>query len=376
MRKIGILTFHASHNYGSVLQAYALSKQLALMGHQTEIINLRNEAQRKAYQIFKKSAGIRGAIQTAFTALIYPKLKKRYSKYEYFITHRLPITQKEYVSGKQLATELFDYDTYICGSDQIWNPVCQDFETAYFFDFLKNNATKIAYAPSLGKTEFDAQTLKLISSLLRNLDVISVREKRGADLLRTLIDKKVDVVCDPVVLLDKQYWDDIAVEPKLQKPYILAYFLANNHGDRRLLDYFRQKTGFEVVILNEYLRDYIKPYHRAFDAGPCEFVGLFKNAALVYTNSFHGTAFATIFNRPFYTSVAKGRSKEIANNNDSRKIDYLEKINLSKRIITDTPPEPGTILNIDYTEANRRIRDFREFSIGYLENALAAKPGA
>lgn len=370
MPKIGILTFHGSHNYGSVLQAYALSKQLALMGNHVEIINLRNTEQRKAYQIFKKDISFRGILQTIFTAVIYKQLKARVGKYENFITNVLPITESEYSSGDQLKNKVFDYDIYICGSDQIWNPVCQDFETAYYLDFVKNGAHKLAYAPSLGKTEFDEQTLALIEGLVQNLDYIAVREKQGAELIRRLIKKPVEVVCDPVVLLDREQWDDIIVEPEFKKPYILTYFLANNHGDRSLLYYFQEKTGFEVVILNEYIRDHFKSYSHAYDAGPGEFLGLLKNAALVYTNSFHGTAFSTIFNRPFFTSVA--RDSKAFNNNDSRKIDYLERIGLDDRIITDKLPKEAAILNIDYAEANTKIQAFREHSLRYLSSALSA----
>ena len=39
--KIGILTFHCAHNYGAVLQAYAIQEQLKLMGFDVEIINYR-----------------------------------------------------------------------------------------------------------------------------------------------------------------------------------------------------------------------------------------------------------------------------------------------------------------------------------------------
>ncbi|SMC98067.1 polysaccharide pyruvyl transferase family protein [Sporomusa malonica] len=370
MKNIGILTFHASHNYGSVLQAYALSKQLMLMGNQVEIVNLRVEKQKKKYKIFRTQTGIAGAIRTAFTALIYTKLKKRFDKYEDFIANTLPTTKKQYTTGKQLAKENFDYDTYVCGSDQIWNPACPDFDTAYYLDFLKNNVNKIAYAPSLGKTKFDEQTVKRISQLLKNVNHISVREKQGAEFLRTLTNKSIEVVCDPVVLLEKQCWEEIIVEPKVKKPYILSYFLSNNHGDRSMLDYLQQKTGFDVIVLNEYIRDYFKPYQYAIDAGPGEFLGLFKNASLIYTNSFHGTAFSAIFNKPFFTSVAKDANA--ANNNDSRKFDFLEKLNLSHRIITDTLPDIETILNLDYKEVNRKMREFRKHSLTYLQNAISS----
>lgn len=44
--KVGIITFHAAHNYGSMLQAYALQQVILNMGYQCEIINFRTERQK------------------------------------------------------------------------------------------------------------------------------------------------------------------------------------------------------------------------------------------------------------------------------------------------------------------------------------------
>lgn len=372
MKKIGLLTYHGSHNYGSVLQAYALTTKLKELGYDIELINLRSKNQKDMYKIFKKYNGKYPIIRTGFTALVYHKLKRRFDNYERFINEVLPITKKEYASGKELSKENFDYDMYMCGSDQIWNPACVDFESAYYLDFVKGNKKTIAYAPSLGKSEFDEKTLNRIKSLINNIDYISVREKQGADLIKKITDKNVEVVCDPVSLVEKDVWDKLAVKPKLKKPYILTYFLNNNHGDRSLIKYFQENTGYEVVVLNEYIRDYFKKYNHRFDASPEEFVGLFKYASLIYTNSFHGTVFATIFNKPFFSTIAKN-SQNIVNNNDSRKINYLEKVGLSNRIICDNVPSKDEILNINYEEANKKMKDLREESLQYLLNALSSE---
>ena len=179
----------------------------------------------------------------------------------------------------------------------------------------------------------------------------------------------MQTVCDPVILLDKTEWEKLAVKPKYKKPYILVYFLENNHGNRNLTEYLRQITGYDVVILNEYIKDFVKPYHKAFGASPEEFVGLFMNASLVYTNSFHGTAFSTIFERPFITAIAEDQ-EHTANNNDSRKIDYLKKIGLEGRLYTNGNPSKEFLLNIDYTQPREEIRKFREKSSDYLTKAL------
>ncbi len=91
--------------------------------------------------------------------------------------------------------------------------------------------------------------------------------------------------------------------------------------------------------------------------------------SLVYTNSFHGTVFSTIFERPFITAIARDQEKAV-NNNDSRKIDYLKKIGLENRLYTSGEPDINDLLKIDYTEARVKIKKFREYSLKYLEDAL------
>ena len=366
--KIAHLTFHASHNYGSVLQAYALSKQLQLMGHQVEILNLRPQSQKDAYRIIRN--GDRG-LHRLFRYLIYPLLKKRFNHYERFINQVLPTTKKEYASTEELETANLQYDAYVCGGDQIWNPVCQDFETAYYLQFLRpeDKARRISYSPSLGKSEFPEETLRQMGQWVKAFDHISVREPRGAEIIQALTEKPVCSVCDPVLLLDKKHWEEMAVKPKCKHPYILTYFLENNHGSRSLTEYLKQETGFDVINLNEYIRDFIKPYKKAYSASPEEFVGLFMNAALVYTNSFHGTAFATIFNKPLITAIAANQNTA-QNNNDSRKIDYLHRLGLEQCLYQEGLPEVQKVLTMDYSGANEKLASFRAESFNYLTRAL------
>lgn len=366
--KIGQLTFHAPHNYGSVLQAFALSKILQNMGYESEFINLRPQSQKDMYKIIKPS---NKGLRLIFKLMIYPLLKKRFNHFERFINNVLPITVREYSSTEEMRQEAFDYDAYVVGGDQIWNPVCPDFELAYYLQFLPegNQAKKVSYSPSLGKTDFDKHTQELITQWVKRFDSVSVREKRGAELIQTLTGKKVDLVCDPVVLLDKEEWNKLAVKPKLKKPYILVYFLDNNHGSRDLTEYLRKTTGYEVVIFNEYIRDFFKRYHKAYSASPEEFVGLFMNASLIYTNSFHGTAFATVFERPFISAIAPDQ-ENVRNNNDSRKIDYLKKIGLENRLYTTGLPTKEYLLNVDFENARPLIETFKKHSRVFLENAL------
>lgn len=367
-KRVGILTFHASHNYGSVLQAYALSKQLEIMGYHPEIINLRNQAQREAYRTFQtKGVGLKKILHTLYAISIYPAAVRRTRNFETFINQILPITKQCFTSGRELRGTT-NYDLYLCGSDQVWNPACQDFESAYYLDFVTNGAKRISYAPSLGKASFKENDLTTIRELLENIDCISCREADGAAILRNLTDKPVTEVCDPVVLLGRKNWDKFAQKPDIDEPYILTYFLENNHGGKQYLDKLKAQTGYRVICLNEDIRDLGKGYTHKIDVTPQEFVGLFQYAALVYTNSFHGTAFSTIFNRPFLTVV--GRSYEV-NNNDSRKICYLRSLGLQGRIVLDQLPSSEVYLQTDdLLLAERKIDVIRETSYQYLKSAL------
>ncbi len=365
MQNVGMITFHGSHNYGSVLQAYALSMQLKNMGYMPEIINLRNQAQLDAYKVFQvKGTGLKKIIHFLYATVNYPAMRHRAKEFERFINHVLPVTKKEFSCGEELR-ESTDYDIYLTGSDQVWNPACQDFESAYYLDFVSNGAKRIAYAPSLGKAEFSEEHKQLIATLLKNIDFVSCREEEGVSLLRTLTDKSVVQVCDPVVLLGREKWVQFAKEPKIKKPYILTYFLENNHGGKQYLKELQEKLGYQVICLNEDIRDIGKGYKHKIGTSPEEFVGLFKNAAFVYTNSFHGTAFSTIFNRPFLTIIGK---QDEANNNDSRKINYLKMLGLEDRILTDKVPED--LFAIDWEEANCRMSVVQATSFEYLQNAL------
>ncbi len=368
MKKVGILTFHGAHNYGSVLQSYASVMTLKKLGYIPEIINMRNAAQLEAYSIFRNRESLPRRL---FSILIYPKLKTRAIKFEYFINKILPLSSVKYRTGKELDIDKLDYDIYYTGSDQVWNPACQDFESAYYLDFVKHKRPTIAYAPSLGKGYLEKSDRDLIRSLIGNIDYLSCREETGAKLIEELSGRKTVQVCDPVFLLTADEWHNFAVAPKRKKPYILVYFLENNHGDRTNLELLKKTTGYDVILLNDYLREFINPNIKLkVDASPQEFLGLIRDAEFIYTNSFHATAFSVIFNKQFYTAVAK--SNDVANNNDSRKIDFLKSIGLEHRTVK-------SVFAIDfdqkicYERVNERIEALRSNSLGYLKNALDGK---
>ena len=367
MKKVGILTFHGAHNYGSVLQSYASVITLRSLGYEPEIVNLRNQAQLDAYKIINTTS----TVHRLFKLLNWFKLASRQKKFEHFINQVLPLSVKEYRSGKEIDIDGLDYDIFYAGSDQIWNPVCLDFESAYYLDFVNHRRPTVAYAPSLGKGNFDEEDKALIKRLLTNVDYLSCREESGARLISELSGRDAVQVCDPVLLPSSNDWSGFAIKPKRRKKYILAYFLDNNHGDRSQLETLHRTTGYDVVILNDYIRDFFKPYiKQKLNASPQEFLGLIENAGIVYTNSFHATAFSVIFRKEFYTAIAA--NENVPNNNDSRKIDFLKSLGLENRLIRNGEAIKRN-QEIDYASVGLRLDVIREHSLNYLKNALNGK---
>ena len=150
MKKVGIITFHAAYNYGSMLQAYALQQVILSMGYDCEIINFRSPAQKRQYKpIFVVGSlygrCVRFIIQAAY---VWGILKKQ-RLFEQFLNSELKLSYNEYGTLEDLENAGFNYDYYISGSDQIWNVYCNDFNYAYFLPFVKSGK-RIAYAPSMG----------------------------------------------------------------------------------------------------------------------------------------------------------------------------------------------------------------------------------
>lgn len=105
--KIGTITFQASHNCGSLLQAYALQQTLKAMGYDNEIINFSNEGSRDMYSILPPihlfRRGIRGRLQNWIRSVrYYGILKRQHAFYESFITNKFRMSNRVYNSNEEL----------------------------------------------------------------------------------------------------------------------------------------------------------------------------------------------------------------------------------------------------------------------------------
>ena len=366
--KTATITFHASHNYGSNLQAYALQQTIIGLGHTNEILNLRTNRQKDLYTVFTKRRGGGGKyiIKNLSHLMYYFPLKRAYDRFENFIKANLVVT-KEYASEEDLAKAGLHYDTYIAGSDQIWNPMPADFDWSYYLTFVKEGRM-VSYAPSFGQlaSQGDDETKQRIASALRQFDAISVREQGAADNVKLLTGKTPRIVLDPTLLLKKEDWLGLVKEKeRIEKgDYIFFYTLFADPNRMNIIKRVAKATGLPVVtsnFSNQY--DVFNPFKKHYDAGPLEFLTLVRDAKLVVTSSFHGTAFSLLLNVPFFA---------IDGMTDARISTLLKMAGLESREMTSASVEKQceSAFSVDFTEANRRINEARESSLGFLNENL------
>lgn len=364
MDKIGILTFHSSNNFGSVLLAYAMQHIVESLGYGAEIIDFTTEKTKKAYAIFAdmKKYGLHGLPYNTYALLNYRKLKAKQNKYDEFRKSCLKLTEKSYAVNDELQNEKFGYKAVICGSDQIWNFDAYVYDDAYFLGFVPKGTKRIAYAPSLGVTkEFDKR-LKDYKQELEAFDFLSVREVSGKDKLNKIVDKSVYIVPDPVFLLDRSEWDRLAGdEPLIKDKYILIYSIGYNPFLYETAKALHRSCGYKMVSIMPDWRMVFFEGETAVDCGPKEFLNYIKNAEYVCSNSFHASAFSIIFNKQFL--FANGKSE------DERITSVLSEYGIENRFINDTQ-QLKELEKISYKEINTKVKANREKALELLKRGI------
>lgn len=363
--KIGILTFHRVYNYGAVIQAYSLQKFLAEKKYYSEIIDFSQPKQRDYTNIYSFRNGVKRFIKTIMLTGIIAKRIKRKQKFDLFFDNEMVLSKNRFIKESKLSVQSRGYDTFIVGSDQVWNVTKKsDTSTAYFLRFANEGKKRIAYAPSIGTAT--KEELAEYKNDLEKFNAISCREKGGAEILSSLVRRQVEMVLDPTLLVDIQDLLKLTIEIK-EQPYILYYSLdgydkRNNNMD--ILVALKRKFNLELKIITPEWPFHKKCGEDIIDAGPKEFLTFIRNAAMVCTNSFHGTALAIKFGKPFYVL-------ERGNIRDERKRSLLEQLGIALRNIADVEDiKRIDTYAIDYSEVNNRLEQLRKLSSQYLCSAL------
>jgi hypothetical protein len=374
--KAGILTFHYAHHYGAQLQAYALMKSIAGQDVDCEIINYVRSDTIDGNRLFKKGLSARSLLSNANTLLNYGKLKRRYLRFESFVHEDMKLSEKFYGTYARLSEDAPLYDVYVCGSDQIWNPLIykeNTFDPAFFADFAKTGR-RVAYAPSFGISSIPEDKRELLKSYLEKFECLSVREMQGEKIIRDITGRDSCTVLDPTLLLTGEQWGGLASAPEFSGPYLLCYFITDARKYSGYVQTLAQKYGLPVVSLCGSRRVVPQTRHKVLDAGPREFLGLFRNARAVCTDSFHGTVFSINFKKEFFCFESSQKAEKAVN---SRLNNILGKLDLTDRIFsakTELPEFAARISEaagpIDYQKVDTLLQKEREQSVNYLRSSL------
>lgn len=372
--KIGILTFQASHNCGSMLQAYALRETLARKYHaDVELINYSNYVSRCIYGLLDtrpEKVAIRRNIQT-FTHLGDVWESRRW--YNAFSKTYLVKSDKCCKNPSALSRIAHRYDMIIAGGDQVWNVRCQDAGKEFYLNFT-DNIRKVAYSPSLGGSNIlkYADDLAAYKKYLLDFEALSVREPNGQTWLQELTGREVPIICDPTMLLTPEEWTSWLPVPEIKGNYIFNYaFYHNRAQTNEVLKKISEKTGMPIYVMDYKSFSFYKLSQYNIEkyemSGPLAFLGLMKNASLVLTQSFHGTLFSALFNRNFWSY----NWEEQHNPDDDRAVAILQQIGLEDRYrMIDDLLHQDVMEPIDFMPVNRRIQNFRAESFQYIDSFM------
>ena len=366
--KIGIFTFHCAANYGAVLQTYCLQEVLKSMGHEVYIIDYRPKYLIEPYRTFSYDptsfdsffAKCKGLLRAC---LVTPIRWKRNRAFSRFIDSHLNLYQLN------LNDESNDFDAFVFGSDQIWNPkITGGFDKVYFGDFPAAKGKKlIAYAASAGSiSNFADENIDYFLSRLQYFDKVTVREKSLAEYISHKSSITSEVVFDPVLLAGSTVLYkllDNKIERQGQKqPYLFLFQLTRNDDIASYATAVAKSKELKLIEMAT-MRESLFNSNMKQTLSIGQLISYFINATYIMTSSFHGTVLSILFNKPFNTV-------SINDSIDERALSLLKDLNFTDKML-DIYSQTVYSTQIDYTEANDLYGRKKIASYNILNNALS-----
>jgi hypothetical protein len=373
LKKVGIITLNSYFNYGNRLQNYAAQEVLKSLGLSVETIKVKNVVPVFPKEKFNPTEKFKRLIKMSmrtFKNKMWHKLNQaKIIEAEKDRTKKMIDFSKKYIIETDYTIEENNipshlnqsYDYFVTGSDQVWNPNFLVVSSIHFLQFADKNK-RIAFSPSFGVSEIPKEKTEQFSKWLSEMHSLSVREDTGANIIKELTGREALVLADPTLLLTKEKWLEIA-KASTNRPnekYILTYFLGEIS-----IDYQNQIKKIakdnKMKIVNLAKVEEIKVYQ----TDPSEFIDFIAHASLICTDSFHGSVFSILMQRPFivYDRISPGLSMYDRINT------LLSKFNLENRKSSDLDIHKN-IFNIDYTNTQLILDKERNRTINYLKEAL------
>lgn len=271
-------------------------------------------------------------------------------------------------------------DTFVIGSDQVWNyGVAQHFGKAFYLDFVRDDKRRISYAASFGhgKDFASEEERQHIRPLMQRFNAISVREDSGVTLARDFYHVPAKQVAEPIFLTSTEGYLDLAAKSKrdISKPYLLAYILDPTPEKKAAIEHIASKLGLGIrIILDGFphlfkenvqkmaMDDAIEANVETYD-----FLKLYANSSYVVTDSFHGTAFALKFEKPF-ASIGNKRRGMVRFDSMFRLIGHRDRFTLDPAKIVKE--DARFLAPLDYAKISRALNEHVVESKAWLKAAL------
>lgn len=356
--KIAILTQPLRTNFGGILQNYALQTVLKRLGHEPVTIDYDCR--------YTKARWVMGRIKSILTGTKHHIQFPHYNRsgqenLNRFINQYITMTKPVNTPTREILNSLRP-NVFIVGSDQVWAPSCNvpiEYLGNMFLDFAPDfKGKRVAYAASFGSGEwaYTPEWTDKCSKLAKKFDTISVREESGVKLCKEHLGVDAIHVLDPTLLLTGADYEKLLSRPAKKTNTLFAYVLDTSDEKVNFLHNVANQYGLDLKIQGA--NDDLK-----WEDSIEDWLADIRDAAMVVTDSFHGSVFAIQFHRPFLSIVNHKRGAE-------RFTSLLGKLGLSSRLVYDVTTANNITCDIDWEMAEDNIAVERDRSMGFLKSAL------
>lgn len=363
-------------NYGGLLQAYALQTVLSRLGNEVEI--LQREYPYNALSFKEKVNLLIRPCVCKIRRERYPLLT---SKEKQIISRNTDVFVQKYFKRSPMFydtqslkkyCESSGIDGYVVGSDQVWRPRYCPSVSDYFLGFTRGRHVKrIAYATSFGvdSWEYSEEDTSMCQQLVKDFDAVGVREDSAVMLCKDNLKVDVQHVLDPTMLLTSEDYVAIATEDRSTPSYgkLFYYLLDSNEEKTRVVNAISKALdikSYGCMPEKAYRGEVLKNRDRYTFPSPAQWIRSFMDAEVVVTDSFHGTVFSILFNKPFWVlgNVRRG---------NTRMESLLRMFELENRMIaSEDINQTDWSEPIDWNKTNCMLSDWRSRSMQFLTNAL------
>ena len=375
--KIAILTQPLHTNYGGNLQNFALQKVLTDMGHEPVTIDRHHTVKLRTklkLGYFKNLLMhfLKGTPKPLWKSYFSSQKEQAYLRQDITAFIDAYITKTPRLYSDKAVQAIFkenNFEAVIVGSDQCWRPMYSPNIYTYYLDFLKDNIEikKLAYAASFGtdQWEYTEEQTARCKKLIQQFDLVTVREKAAVNLVAEKLNKDAEFVLDPTLLLSKEDYIELFVGKNLpDNKGIYTYILDDSDWKNQVVETAKETLGLPQFSNqhNEHALNIKRiPSIEGWIKG-------FADADFVITDSFHGTVFSIIFNKPFISLVNVSRGA-------SRFESILGEFDLMQRLASDFDQQYIEALieeAIAYDGVNQKLDALRSHSKEVLNAALSA----